>query len=292
MSLTKTKPKYQDEEWLRKQYWAKGRSTHKMANKSEANSNSQIVYWMEKYNIPRRGRGEATAKAMEKIDLSGGGRTTVGKYTNREWLKEQYIEEEKTTGEIAKNCDTSRQTIRGWLKRYGLHEPSRNYKPSRKEIVEGRIKCSACGEWLPIFRFHKDPSKSFGRDGQCKECVNKRNREKWTERYYSDATFRLNETVSRLMNYHLKGNKNNKHWEELVGYTIEELKLHLENQFKDNMAWSNYGDWHVDHIKPVSSFNFTDPEDKEFQECWALENLQPLWAEENLAKSDSSNWQG
>ena len=56
------------------------------------------------------------------------------------------------------------------------------------------------------------------------------------------------------------------------------------------MNWDNWGKgegkWNIDHIKPDSSFNYTSVEDKEFQECWALENLQPLEARENLIKSN------
>ena len=58
----------------------------------------------------------------------------------------------------------------------------------------------------------------------------------------------------------------------------------LESQFKDGMTWYNYGEWHVDHIKPISLFNFKHPTDNEFQECWSLDNLQPLWAIDNLSK--------
>jgi hypothetical protein len=50
------------------------------------------------------------------------------------------------------------------------------------------------------------------------------------------------------------------------------------------MSWDNYGRWHVDHIKPMVSFNIKEPTDKEFQECWSLKNLQPLWGEDNLSK--------
>ncbi|MFW5903050.1 MAG: HNH endonuclease signature motif containing protein, partial [archaeon] len=65
--------------------------------------------------------------------------------------------------------------------------------------------------------------------------------------------------------------------EDLVGYTFNELKEHLENQFTDKMNWGNYGDyWEIDHIKPKSSFDFEKPEDQEFKDCWSLDNLQPL----------------
>ena len=59
---------------------------------------------------------------------------------------------------------------------------------------------------------------------------------------------------------------------------------HLEKLFETWMTWGNYGKWHIDHIKPRSLFNYEKPEDKDFQECWALKNLQPLEASENLKK--------
>jgi len=71
---------------------------------------------------------------------------------------------------------------------------------------------------------------------------------------------------------------------ELLGYTIEELMQHLEKQFVDGMTWDNYGQWHVDHIRPMSSFKFESPDDPEFKACWALNNLQPLWWPDNLSK--------
>jgi len=70
----------------------------------------------------------------------------------------------------------------------------------------------------------------------------------------------------------------------LLGYTIEELMRHLEKRFSEGMTWENYGEWHVDHIRPMASFNFTSPEDEEFKACWSLDNLQPLWWLDTLSK--------
>ena len=70
----------------------------------------------------------------------------------------------------------------------------------------------------------------------------------------------------------------------LLGYTIEELMIHLEKQFTEGMTWDNYGEWHVDHKKPMTSFNFETTEDREFKLCWCLDNLQPLWGPDNLSK--------
>jgi hypothetical protein len=78
----------------------------------------------------------------------------------------------------------------------------------------------------------------------------------------------------------------NGHYFDILKYSPENLIEHLENKFKDNMTWDNYGEWHVDHIKPISSFQITEIGDKEFMSCWSLNNLQPLWGEENIRKSN------
>jgi membrane-associated HD superfamily phosphohydrolase len=76
----------------------------------------------------------------------------------------------------------------------------------------------------------------------------------------------------------------NGHYFDILQYTPDELIFHLENQFKDGMTWDNYGEWHVDHIKSIASYNIQEIGDSEFMECWSLENLQPLWGEENIRK--------
>jgi hypothetical protein len=78
----------------------------------------------------------------------------------------------------------------------------------------------------------------------------------------------------------------NGHYFEILGYTPEELINHLEKQFKDGMTWDNYGDFHIDHIIPISSFNIQEIGDEEFMKCWSLSNLQPMWGEENIKKSN------
>ena len=78
--------------------------------------------------------------------------------------------------------------------------------------------------------------------------------------------------------------KGGRSWETLVGYTASQLKRHIERRFVGGMAWNNYGEWHIDHIIPISAFNFTKPEHEDFRRCWALFNLQPMWAKENITK--------
>jgi hypothetical protein len=78
----------------------------------------------------------------------------------------------------------------------------------------------------------------------------------------------------------------NRHYFDILQYTPEELIIHLESQFKDTMSWDNYGEWHVDHKLPITSFNIEEMGDKEFMKCWSLENLQPMWGDENIRKSN------
>ena len=69
---------------------------------------------------------------------------------------------------------------------------------------------------------------------------------------------------------------------ELLGCSGEQLKEHLEKQFQPGMTHENYGEWHIDHIRPCSSFDLSDP--KQEQACFHYTNLQPLWAQHNLSK--------
>jgi hypothetical protein len=78
----------------------------------------------------------------------------------------------------------------------------------------------------------------------------------------------LKESLKRL------GKKKEGYSIDLLGYSALELKEHIESLFTDGMSWDNYGDWHIDHIKPVSSFD----QDSNPSIVNALTNLQPLWA--------------
>lgn len=79
--------------------------------------------------------------------------------------------------------------------------------------------------------------------------------------------------------------KANRSWESLVGYTVDQLKQHIEKLFKEGMSWDNYGTvWEIDHKIPVAVFNFEKPEDIDFRLCWSLKNLQPLPVSENRRK--------
>lgn len=85
----------------------------------------------------------------------------------------------------------------------------------------------------------------------------------------------------------IQGLKKNHSTMEITGCSKEELIQHLESQFSEGMTWENWSlnGWHIDHIRPVSSFDLSDP--AQVKECFHYSNLQPLWAIDNLKKSDS-----
>lgn len=70
-----------------------------------------------------------------------------------------------------------------------------------------------------------------------------------------------------------------------LNYSMNELRRHIERQFSSGMTWDNYGEyWHIDHIRPASSFDLTYPDGDGFKDCWSLSNLRPLLAFDNLSK--------
>ena len=110
-------------------------------------------------------------------------------------------------------------------------------------------------------------------------------------RYYKNKDkidAKLNKNISKHMWEALKGNKQGRHWEKLVNYTLQDLIKHLEKRFTNGMTWDNYGKygWHIDHIIPIYLWEFNSYNDREFKQCWCLANLQPLWAKDNLRKGN------
>ena len=98
-----------------------------------------------------------------------------------------------------------------------------------------------------------------------------------------DPYKRISMNMSKAIWNCLKHNKNNTTWLKFVDFTLNDLIKHLENKFTAEMTWENYGTyWHVDHVKPLSWFDL----ETQFNDAWALSNLQPLEATKNLSKNN------
>jgi len=185
--------------------------------------------------------------------------------------------------------------------------------------------CSKCGEMKSydnFYRRHKNKSRLWN---MCKKCYCAKlkakrargegggknvekiraNTRKWrnlhldqcrksarenAKKRRSNPKVKLASNVSCAIRASICGDKLG-HWEDLVGYTAEQLKAHLEKRFKPGMNWENYGRkgsekrWEVDHKIPIDAFNFQRPEDVDFKKCWALKNLQPMWGFDNRSKN-------
>lgn len=125
----------------------------------------------------------------------------------------------------------------------------------------------------------------------------KRNRERLDEynrrrmaKYHAelkyDPRFVLNRRVRLGIAKSLRGKKDRRPWESLVGYTLDELISHLKKTMPKGYTWDDVlsGALHIDHRDPVSAFNFDSHTDIDFHRCWRLENLRLIPAFDNLSK--------
>lgn len=103
-------------------------------------------------------------------------------------------------------------------------------------------------------------------------------------RYKTDLSYRLTCNLRRRLHRAIDGKLKNESALKLLGCSIEQLKLHLEKQFVKGMNWENYGKWHIDHIKPCASFDLSLESEQKI--CFHFTNLQPLWAKDNIRKSN------
>ena len=122
------------------------------------------------------------------------------------------------------------------------------------------------------------------------------------EKRRTNPAYKLKQSVSTYINIMLKSNNSSKNGEsclKYLPYSLEKLKEHLESLFEPWMTWDNWGlynwqtwndndpatwTWHVDHITPQSDLPYTSMKDDNFTICWALENLRPLNAKQNISE--------
>lgn len=175
--------------------------------------------------------------------------------------------------------------------------------PSQHRIIhehrEGILgkKCCFCKDWKPLTEYNYSKSHWDKLRNDCKLCLQdwrKKNREVLNETHKQyekkrksiDPQFKLMKTLRSRLNSALyrKDAKKLASTLELVGCSILELKKYLETQFTEGMNWNNHGKWHIDHIRPCSSFNLLI--ESEQKKCFHYTNLQPLWAIDNLSKGN------
>ena len=124
----------------------------------------------------------------------------------------------------------------------------------------------------------------YQRDYAQRPYVKKRKADWERKMYQTNPQHRINNIMRVSIGAAIK-DKNNRSWPTLVGYSSDDLKTHLEKQFREGMTWDNHGKaWEIDHVMPRSMFKYESFEDEDFIKCWCLQNLQPRWATTKIAE--------
>jgi hypothetical protein len=160
---------------------------------------------------------------------------------------------------------------KNWIKNNPSH--SKNYYKKNKERLkmESRI-------------YYEKNKLRYNQQSLSWNQINSEKRKKITKKHKQKPEIKLKENIRHRVYIFLKSKnlrKNNKTF-EIIGCTPFELQKHLEEQFIDGMTWENYGQWHIDHIIPLSTANI---EEEIYKLCYYT-NLQPLWAIDNLKKGN------
>ena len=177
-----------------------------------------------------------------------------------------------------------------------------------KLLIIGFKKCSICNENKELIDFSKCSRRIDGYLNQCKSCMNMIRTERYfknrdiflpirrerKQKYVENNRKKVNEnqriyynTIFKYTNQHMlvwrqilsttikrMNKKKEGHTIDLLCYSALELKNDIESKFTTGMSWENHGEWHIDHIKPVASFDKDTP----VNIVCSLNNLQPLWS--------------
>lgn len=191
-----------------------------------------------------------------------------------------------------KSCHKIKAKISKWKKRgWDINKPDeRVFKiimPLGKKLdVDPNVKrvCVSCKEEQDYEDFYTSKNVTMS---SCKKCISHYNKtvrnKRRLNKLRTDPNYKLAHILRNRFRKTLKRSvdSNNKAV-DLLGCTLPEFKIYIEKQFKKGMSWDNYGKWHVDHVLPISKFDFTVIDQQ--KQCWHFTNLQPLWAKDNISK--------
>ena len=166
-----------------------------------------------------------------------------------------------------------------WVCDYGDHIQKLNTDPAyseRRDKLRRERYINNRDDYLEKQRAYK--KKSEIRDWHKKYEANKK---------ATDINFRLSKSLRDRLYKAITRDSKKISATSLIGCSLDQLKLHIEAQFTEGMTWDNYGEWHIDHIRPCASFDLTDLTQQ--SECFNFSNLRPLWEHENKSKGGSWN---
>src|ERR1035437_5691439 len=180
-----------------------------------------------------------------------------------------------------------------WYNRYVVNIEDFIYVGKKKTTKRYRLSCDSCGadrgysmksrsDMLCKTCTHKGKDYMLGKRDEAysqKMSKAKKGQSTWNKgvsKYTEEQRTLRNNMSSAIRNRLFKrgSDKKGESYLDVLEYSIDELKQHLEKQFLPGMSWDNYGlkGWQIDHIKPDSLFSYSSMRDKEFKECWSLNN--------------------
>jgi len=179
-----------------------------------------------------------------------------------------------------------------------VKERKKEYYQANKERIIEQIK--------EYYQANKERKKEYNKEyrennkEQIKEChkkyyqankekINKKALEYQKVKRLKDPLYKMKGNLRNRTSIAFRNNGYNKNskTQEMLGVDWDICKAHIERQFKKGMNWNNQGEWHIDHIIPLSSAKTLE----RLKQLCHYTNLQPLWAEDNLSKSDNINGQ-
>jgi hypothetical protein len=158
---------------------------------------------------------------------------------------------------------------------------NRNWQEANREQFQASVR-ESCRKWRK-----NNPAAKRAADRRYRtkdlESVRSNQRRYENERYRTDPEYRLRRILRARVAKALEGSRAGSAVRDL-GCTVQEFRRHLESKFLPSMTWDKRSEWHIDHIKPLASFDLTDRE--QFLEACHYSNMQPLWAFDNQSKGD------
>ena len=203
----------------------------------------------------------------------------IKKAKKKEYLKQYYLDNKENLKQYDKQYYLdNREKISEQKKEYYLDNKKRIKEQNKEYQLNNREKISEKKKEYYL----DNKEKLLGRQKQY-NLENKPKRNAYvSNKRKTDLAFALTDNLRTRLKQALNGKNKSKSTLKLLGCTVKYLIQHLEKQFQPGMNWENRHLFHIDHIRPCSSFDLTDP--KQQSECFNYKNLQPLWAQDNMVK--------
>jgi hypothetical protein len=164
---------------------------------------------------------------------------------------------------------------------YESYRKSEKRKEVRRKYIESE-KGKATTKRYNELNCHTEEYKAYQREYHRLPKVKEYHINYQRERTRNDPQYKLAKSLRSRLGIAIRGNFKSGSAVQDLGCSIEFLAQYLESKFQSGMSWDNHGEWHIDHIKPLASFDLTIRE--ELLKACHYTNLQPLWAVDNLKK--------